>query len=70
MPRAPRSRRFVRVEQVAPGWWTHRLRVTGMEQLDGELQAWLRRSYQLMGMQERLRRNRKVGCHSAPPGDS
>ena len=54
MPYPLNSSRFVKVEQIAPGWWAHRLRVTQTSQLDGEVQAWLRESYRLMGMQERL----------------
>lgn len=33
----------------------HRLRITDPDQLDAELQAWLRESYRLMGMQGRLK---------------
>jgi hypothetical protein len=54
LPRPLRSRRFVKIEQIVPGWWAHRLRITRVEQLDDEVQAWLRQSYRLMGMQERL----------------
>jgi hypothetical protein len=53
LPYAVKSPRFVKVEQVVPGWWVHRLRVADVAQLDDEIQAWLRRSYRLMGMQER-----------------
>ena len=55
MPYALKSSRFVKVEEVAPGWWTHRLHITSPRQLDAEVQRWLRESYRLMGMQERLR---------------
>jgi hypothetical protein len=48
------SPRFVKVEEVVPGWWVHRLRITELNQLDEEIQGWLRESYRLMGMQERL----------------
>jgi hypothetical protein len=48
------SPRFVKVEEVVPGWWVHRLRVTEPAQLDGELAEWLSHSYRLMGLQERL----------------
>jgi hypothetical protein len=54
LPTAHKSSRFVKVEEVVPGWWVHRLRVTEPEQLDDELRQWLRESYRLMGMQERL----------------
>jgi hypothetical protein len=36
------SSRFVRVEEIVPGWWGHRLRITDPAQLDDEMQAWLR----------------------------
>jgi hypothetical protein len=48
------SPRFVKVEEVVPGWWAHRLRITEPSQFDQEIQAWLCESYRLMGMQERL----------------
>jgi hypothetical protein len=54
MPYPLRSRRFARVQEVVPGWWGHRLRVTDLGQLDEQVQGWLRRSYWLMGMQTRL----------------
>jgi hypothetical protein len=54
MPRPLSSRRFVKVEEVVPGWWQHRLRVTDPEELDAQVQAWLRESYRLMGQQGRL----------------
>jgi hypothetical protein len=56
LPYALRSPRFVKVEEVVPGWWVHRLRITESKELDREVQAWVRESYRLMGMQERLRR--------------
>jgi hypothetical protein len=55
LPRALASARLAKVEEVVPGWWAHSLRVTELEQLDEELQAWLRDSYRLMGMRGRLR---------------
>jgi len=54
LPEPLASPRFAKVEEVVPGWWVHRLRITALPQLDRELQRWLRRSYRLMGMQERL----------------
>ncbi len=53
LPYPLRSRRFAKVEEVVPGWWIHRLRVTAPFQLDAQVQRWLRKSYQLMGMQGR-----------------
>jgi hypothetical protein len=55
LPAPLRSKRFAKVEEVAPGWWAHRLRITDPSQLDEQVQAWLRESYRLMGMRERLR---------------
>jgi hypothetical protein len=42
------SPRFQRVQEVVPGWWIHRLRMTDLAQLDRELRGWLRRSYLLI----------------------
>jgi hypothetical protein len=58
LPRPLKSRRFAKVEEIVPGWWVHRLTITHPDQLDDRLQAWLRRSYRLMGMQERLKSSR------------
>jgi hypothetical protein len=60
MPHPLRSPRFVKVEEVVPGWWVHRLRIVDPEQLDDEVQVWLRESYRVMGMQERGRGIRRV----------
>jgi hypothetical protein len=54
LPKPLDSPRFVKVEQIVPGWWSHRLRVTDVSQLDEEVQGWLCESYRLMGMQQRL----------------
>ena len=54
------SLRFAKVEEVVPGWWVHRLRITDVGQLDKEVQAWLNESYRLMGMQERLKDSGRV----------
>jgi hypothetical protein len=54
LPRPLQSSRFTRVWEIVPGWWAHRLRITAVEQLDDEVQAWLCESYRLMGMRERL----------------
>ena len=56
LPEPLASERFAKVEEVVPGWWVHRLRVTDAEQLDDEIQGWIRKSYRLMGMRERLRK--------------
>ncbi len=56
LPHPLSSPRFAKVEEIAPGWWVHRLRITDARQLDEQVQSWLRESYRLMGMQERLRK--------------
>lgn len=55
LPERLESARFHRVWEVVPGWFVHELRIEHPDQLDEEVQGWLRRSYRLMGMQERLR---------------
>jgi hypothetical protein len=60
LPRSLRSRRFLDVKEVAPGWWAHRIRIADTKELDGELGAWLQRSYRLMGMRERLGRTKRA----------
>ena len=55
LPKPLDSDRFAKVEEVVPGWWVHRLRVTEVSQLDSEVQSWLRESYRLMGLRERLK---------------
>jgi hypothetical protein len=37
LPRPLRSSRFVKVEEVVPGWWGHRLRITDPSQLDEQV---------------------------------
>jgi hypothetical protein len=54
LPKPLASRRFARVKEEVPGWWIHQLRVTDPGELDDQLQGWLRESYRLMGMRERL----------------
>jgi hypothetical protein len=56
LPKPLRSQRFRKVEEIVPGWWVHRLRVASPAELDGEVQGWIRESYRLMGMRERLKR--------------
>jgi hypothetical protein len=51
--------RFVRVEEVVPGWWSHQLRITDPAQLDEQVRSWLLESYRLMGMQGRLAGRRR-----------
>jgi hypothetical protein len=55
LPQPVRSTRFTRVEEVVPGWWVHTMFITEVAQLDSEVQEWLRESYRLMGMRERLK---------------
>lgn len=52
------SPRFVKVEEVVPGWWVHRLRITNVTELDATMQAWIRESYRLMGCRQRLNSRR------------
>jgi hypothetical protein len=54
LPKPLRSPRFLDVEEVVPGWWIHRLAIADVSELDDRCQAWIRQSYRLMGMQERL----------------
>jgi hypothetical protein len=56
LPYALASSRIATVKEVVPGWHVHQLRITVPEELDEELLGWLRESYRLMGMQERLAR--------------
>ena len=60
LPSALRSPRLARVEEVVPEWFVHTLVVTAPEELDDEVQKWMRESYRLMGMRERLRGRRRV----------
>jgi hypothetical protein len=53
LPEPLQSPRFIKVFEIVPGWWVHRLRITTVDQLDASLQDWLRQSYELMGMQKR-----------------
>ncbi len=61
LPHPLKSKRFAKVERIGAGWWAHRLRVRDPGELDDEVQGWLRESYRLMGMQERLRKRRSGG---------
>ena len=54
LPKPVRSSRFVKVDEIVPGWWVHNLRITDVGQLDDKVQGWIRESYRLMGMRERL----------------
>jgi len=58
LSRPLRSKRFAKVEEVVPGWWVHRLRVTEPAQLDAEVARWIRSSYRLYGMEGRKQRPR------------
>ena len=61
LPAPLASPRIQRVEEIVPGWCAHRMRITRAGELDRELQGWLRESYRLMGMQERLEPARTDG---------
>lgn len=58
LPHPLSSPRFARVEEVVPGWFVHTLVVKTPDELDDEVQEWIRESYGLMGMRERLRGRR------------
>lgn len=60
LPYPLRSPRFARVEEVIPTWVVHTLVVAAPEQLDDEVQDWIRESYRLMGMREGLRQRRRA----------
>lgn len=47
----------MKVDEVIPNWFVHWLHISDVAEIDDDLQAWLRESYRLMGMQERLRAN-------------
>jgi hypothetical protein len=55
LPKPLRSPRLHKVEEIVPGWWIHHLRVKSPDELDEQVQGWIRRSYRVMGMRERLR---------------
>jgi hypothetical protein len=59
LPKRVRSARVVEIEEIIPAWCVHHLRITDVRQLDDEVQAWIRESYRLMGMRERLRNTAK-----------
>jgi hypothetical protein len=63
LPKRRRSPRFASVTEVAPGWWAHRMKITDATEFDADVRAWVRDSYRLMGMQERLAFRRRA------PGD-
>ena len=69
LPGPLRSHRFSRVVEAAPGWFSHDLVVTDPAQLNDEFAAWLKRSYELMGMQRRLRAPRTPRSVRAARGD-
>lgn len=56
LPQRLQHQRFAKVHQVVARIWMHTLRVAKVRELDTQVQRWLRESYRLMGMQERLRR--------------
>lgn len=56
LPKAVRSTRILKTQEIIPGWTVHYLQVSKPSELDAQIQGWLRRSYRLMGMQQRLDR--------------
>lgn len=61
LPKPIQSPRLSKVEQIAPGWHGHWMRIKDPDELDEEVLAWLRESYRMMGMQERLKERRMTG---------
>ncbi len=55
LPRRSPSARFVQIEEYAPHFMGHFLRINSEDQLDGQVQAWFRESY-TVGTQEALRK--------------
>jgi hypothetical protein len=55
LPTPRKSPRLSKVEEIVLGWYGHWMRITDLKELYGELLGWLRESYRMMGMQERLR---------------
>ena len=54
LPYRIESPRFATVDEPVPGWIVHTLFVASADELDAEVQDWIRASYRLMGMRERL----------------
>jgi hypothetical protein len=53
------STRFFKVEEIVPGWFAHRMRITDPAQLDAQVQRWIKRAYRTMGthgLQKKARR--------------
>ena len=42
-------RRFTKIEEIVPGWFAHRMRITDPVQLDEQVQRWIKRSYRTLG---------------------
>jgi len=54
LPRPMRHHRIRKVENIAPGWYGHWMRITSPDEIDDEMLGWLRESYRQIGKQERL----------------
>ena len=54
LPKPLKSKRIAKIEEIIPKWCVHQLRVTDPSELDDEVQGWIRESFRLMGMRERL----------------
>ena len=54
LPEPLHQPRIRKIENPSPGWYVHTMRITSPDALDDELLGWLRESYRMMGMQERL----------------
>jgi hypothetical protein len=55
LPKPVKSARLTRVKEEIPGWWSHHLVVRDPSEFDAELIGWIRQSYRLMGLRERLK---------------
>jgi hypothetical protein len=43
------AKRFVKIDEVVPGWFAHRMRITDPAQLDAQVQRWIKRAYATLG---------------------
>jgi adenylosuccinate synthase len=43
------SKRFFKVEEIVPGWFAHRMRITDPAELDAQVQRWVKRAYETTG---------------------
>jgi hypothetical protein len=58
LTRPVESERLARVEHIPPSYYVHRLRLSGPEDIDAELETWLAEAYQV-GEQRHVRLKRR-----------